>query len=160
MSRIHLLLFLIAPGILVQAGSPEQAHAQRDAFGIGLMIGDPAGLSVKRWLSNTRALDAGAAWSVINDPGAQFHVDMLYHRSDLEGLRENRSYAYYGIGGRVRWSRDVARLGIRIPLGVTYLFPGAPLDAFFEVVPVFDVVPDTRLILNLSIGMRYYFSAL
>ena len=147
--------------MLILAISFFEAQAQRrDAFGIGLMIGSPAGLSIKKWTSSRTAIDGGAAWSLGRNPGIQLHADYLYHRSDLEGLRENRSFAYYGIGGRVKLEDPDTRLGVRIPMGVLYHFPDAPLDSFFEVVPVFDVIPETRLVLNISIGMRFYFQSL
>ena len=149
---------LVLYGLFACVGSTvKEAKAQRaGALGVGLMIGGPAGLSVKQWVSNTRAYDIGAAWAIGKEPGVQLHGDFLLHRSDLEGLREDRSYAYYGIGARLKWEEEDARVGFRIPMGVTYLFPDAPLDAFFEVVPVFDVLPGSRLGLNLSIGMRFY----
>ena len=106
------------------------------------------------------AVDGGAAWSLGPNPGIQVHADYLFHRSDFEGLQENRSFAYYGVGGRVKLEDEDTRLGVRIPMGVSYHFPDAPLDAFFEVVPVFDVVPETRLVLNLGIGIRFFFQSL
>ena len=147
--------------LLIVTISCLEVHAQRhDAFGIGLMIGSPAGISLKKWNSNTTAIDGGAAWSLGRDPGVHLHADYLFHRSDLEGLRENRSFAYYGFGARMKLENPDTRLGVRIPMGVLYHFPDAPLDTFFEIVPVFDVVPDTRLVLNISIGMRFYFQSL
>lgn len=136
------------------------AAAQTGAFGIGVMLGSPTGISAKKWLSRRTAIDGGAAWSLGKNPGLHLHADYLVHRSDLEGLVDGRSYAYYGIGGRIKLENEDPLLGVRIPLGVTYLFPDAPFDAFFEVVPVFDVMPRTRFDLNLSIGMRFYFDSL
>lgn len=124
------------------------------------MIGGPSGLSLKKWTSSSTAIDGGAAWSIGKDPGVQLHADYLFHRSDFEGLIEDRSFAYYGVGGRVKWGEEDSRIGVRVPFGVAYHFPDAPLDAFIEVVPVFDVLPETQLVLNLSIGMRFYFQSL
>ena len=146
--------------LLLTISCSEAFSQRRDAFGVGLMIGSPAGLSFKKWNSRMTAVDGGAAWSLGRDPGVHLHADYLFHRSDLEGLRENRSFAYYGIGARVKLEDPDTRIGARIPLGVAYHFPDAPLDTFFEVVPVFDVVPETRLVFNVSIGMRFFFQSL
>ena len=152
--------FLVA-GFLASSLLIEPAVAQRNgAFGVGAMIGGPSGLSVKKWTSSSSAIDGGAAWSIGKDPGVQVHADYLLHRSDFEGLIENRSFAYYGVGGRVKWGEEDSRIGVRVPFGVAYHFPDAPLDAFMEVVPVFDILPETQLVLNLSIGMRFYFQSL
>jgi hypothetical protein len=37
------------------------------------------------------------------------------------------------------------------------LFSGTPLDIFFELVPILDLVPDTDVELNASVGLRYWF---
>lgn len=137
---------------------PAACAAQSGAFGLGLIFGNPTGLSAKKWLSRHTAFDVGAAWSLGKNPGLHLHADYLFHRSDLEGLVEGRSYAYYGIGGRVKLENEDPLMGVRIPFGVTYLFPDAPFDAFFEVVPVFDLIPRTRFDLNLGIGGRFYFN--
>lgn len=157
----NIFLVILGSSLLIVSLIAQPASAQRrGAFGIGAMIGGPSGLSMKKWISSTTAIDGGAAWSIGSDPGIQLHADYLLHRSDFEGLIENRSFAYYGIGGRMKWGEEDARLGVRVPLGVAYHFPDAPLDAFIEVVPVFDVLPETQLVLNLSIGMRFYFQSL
>jgi hypothetical protein len=47
--------------------------------------------------------------------------------------------------------------GIRVPVGVSYLFAHEPIDLFLEVVPIMDVTPATDLSVNASLGARYYF---
>jgi len=44
------------------------------------------------------------------------------------------------------------------PLGVTYTRPKASLDAFFEVVPMLDIAPETAFDLNAAIGVRFFFN--
>ena len=72
---------------------------------------------------------------------------------------------YYGGGIRVLLVENgenaddnrTTHFGIRLPLGVTYQCEPYPLDAFFEVVPVFDLLPATGFDLNAAVGVRYYF---
>ncbi|MBP2681688.1 MAG: hypothetical protein H6Q78_1551, partial [Candidatus Krumholzibacteriota bacterium] len=45
----------------------------------------------------------------------------------------------------------------RVPVGLTYIFDGAPLDIFFEIVPILDLIPDTEFDANAAIGIRFYF---
>ena len=52
---------------------------------------------------------------------------------------------------------DDVGLGIRGVIGVNYLFSDIPLDAFLELVPVFDVTPGTGFGFNGGIGLRYFF---
>ena len=48
-------------------------------------------------------------------------------------------------------------LGIRIPVGLSYQFESGPFEAFLELVPVFNLLPQTRLDFDGGIGVRYYF---
>lgn len=154
---------------LFAALSVPVAQAQDDGFGVGISVGEPTGLSFKGWLNNTRAIDAGLAWSFSENDSLQLHADYLIH--DFNMLRptdlEGRMAVYYGLGARIKLSendnnnrgrnRDDTLVGIRIPVGVTYHFPRSPVDLFGEFVPVLDLAPDTDFDLNLAIGARLYF---
>ena len=48
------------------------------------------------------------------------------------------------------------KIGIRIPVGLSYLFANSPLEFFVEVVPLLDLSPDTELDFNGGLGLRYY----
>jgi len=145
------------------------ASAQdKNDFGIGIIIGEPTGLSIKKWLGNDRAIDAGIAWSFSGNDSLHLHADYLFHRFDVFSLRAGNGQLpiYYGLGARVKLKdnnndknnndNDV-RVGIRVPLGISYLFANAPFDIFAEIVPVLDIAPDLDLDLNLAIGARFYF---
>lgn len=156
----------IAAALLVAALSGGTAQAQ-GRFGIGVIVGEPTGLSFKSWLNNTHAVDAGLAWSFSENESLQFHADYLIH--DFNMLRpadfEGRVSLFYGLGGRIKLEDDDGRgrneddtlVGIRIPLGITYHFPRKPVELFGEFVPILDVAPDTDLDINLAIGARLYF---
>lgn len=154
MKRQTVQFFLIV--VVLAGGHSLSAKAQFRSLGIGGMIGSPTGISLKKWVSRRNAYDLGAAWSITKNPGFHLHADYLMHRADLEGMEDGRSYAYYGIGGRLKAVEDDPRVGARFPLGITYMDPREPFDAFFEIVPVFDILPATRFSLNLSLGGRLY----
>ena len=153
MSRLRISLFVFT---MLLATS---AHGQ--GFGVGIIAGNPTGLSVKKWLENGNAIDGAAAWSFEGDGAVQLHADYLWHHH-LAALPE-RMPLYCGVGGRLAIEDDGrrhngdTRAGVRIPLGVTYLFEAAPLDIFVEVVPTLDVAPRTDLELDAAIGLRFYF---
>lgn len=159
----------IVAALLAGAAGWSGVQAQQDGFGVGIIVGEPTGLSFKGWLSNTHAVDAALAWSFSENESLQFHANYLIH--DFNLLRptdfEGRVAVYYGLGGRIKLSedddngrgrnRDDTLVGIRIPLGVSYHFPRSPVDLFGEFVPVLDLAPDTEFDLNLAIGARLYF---
>jgi hypothetical protein len=132
----------------------------RDGVGIGIIAGEPSGVSMKYWLDDTTAIDAALAISLSDHNPFQFHADYLIHSSS-SAIRtaevKGKMPWYYGVGGRISTHHDETQLGIRIPLGITYLFSDVPMDLFAEIAPVLDVTPDLNLDLSGAIGLRYYF---
>jgi hypothetical protein len=147
-------------------GLPLFSAAQGSGLGLGIIIGEPTGLSLKAWIGGGAAIDAAAAWSFEGRDYLRFHIDYLRHFNAIDVGRGSLPF-YYGIGGRIgiledgyrgaRGDDDDIRFGLRIPLGITYLFGRAPLDIFLEIAPVVDLVPSTDVDLDGGIGMRFYF---
>ena len=152
----------IAIIVLLLAVASANARTQDD-FGIGIILGEPTGFSLKYWLDAERAVDGAAAWSYSENDSFQLHGDYLIHNYEL--LEADEMPVYYGIGARLKLKDDDGGgrnehdpiFGIRVPLGVTYLFDDVPFDLFFEIVPVLDLSPDVDLDINAAIGFRYYF---
>ena len=133
------------------------SYGQDKGFGIGVMIGEPTGLSAKYWLNDVNALDFGLAYSFVRKNSAvSLHADYLYHAFDI--IKSNyRIPIYYGFGARLRLvSGDDNALGARGVIGVAWLSDRAPFDVFLEVVPVFNLFPSTSLNLDAAIGTRFY----
>jgi hypothetical protein len=130
--------------------------AQGSGFGIGIILGEPTGLSCKAWTTEATAFDVAAAWSFTDDGAFHIHADYLYHRFDLFDLESGSLPLYFGIGGRIKFLDDT-RASLRLPVGIDYFFGGAPLDAFFEVVPMLDLAPETEFDISAGIGLRYFF---
>jgi hypothetical protein len=152
----------IAIIVLLLAAVSANARTSDD-FGIGVIIGEPTGLSLKYWVDEEIAVDGALAWSYSENDSLQLHGDYLIHNYDL--LEDKEWPVYYGIGARLKFKDDDGRgrnenhamFGIRFPLGITYLFDDAPMDLFFEVVPVLDLSPDLELDINAAAGLRFYF---
>ena len=147
---VAFVLFALAFGM-------QEARGET-GLGIGVIIGEPTGISIKKWIGETRAVDAAAAWSFSKNESFQLHADYLIHNFSLLKLEdlEGRLPVYYGVGCRIKLDED-ALIGIRVPFGISYLFADAPVDLFIEIVPILDVAPDTDLDINAAIGVRYYF---
>lgn len=152
-------LWIVACLVWLTSGT---AIAQSRGFGLGLIVGEPTGLSAKLWQSRTTALDFAAAWSFTDEAALHLHGDFLVHNFRLIHVERGQLPVYYGIGLRVKMSdeeqHDDTSLGLRIPVGLDYLFAGGtPLDIFMEIVPILDLVPNTDVTLNASLGVRYWF---
>jgi hypothetical protein len=139
-----------------------------EGIGVGAIVGEPTGISVKKWLSPTRAVDFAAAWSFSENDSLELHGDYLFHDFTLlkpQGIK-GRMPVYTGLGVRVKL-RDSGNsggrnahdnlIGVRVPIGISYLFGDAPVDLFGELVPILDLAPDSRFDINLAFGARLYF---
>jgi hypothetical protein len=133
------------------------ANAQSKGIGLGLIVGEPTGVSFKYWTGSTTAFDAALAWSFIDEGAFHIHGDYIFHNMRLISVPEGTLPFYYGIGARLKTSHD-SRLGVRVPLGLAYLFQNAPVDIFLEIVPILDLTPKTDFSLNAAIGARYFFN--
>ena len=133
------------------------AHASQDkGFGLGIILGEPTGLSLKSWIGSKTALDFAVAWSFANNDSLHLHADYLIHNFNLLKVKKGELLFYYGIGGRIKTEKK-SRVGIRVPIGISYIFEKIPLDIFFELAPLLDLVPDTNFEITGGIGIRYYF---
>lgn len=154
MARLTVVILLV---VVMLCG---HAVAEDKGFGLGVILGEPTGLNGKFWLTETIAIDGAAAWSFADDEGVQLHADVLYHKFDLLKVKEGKLPIYFGVGARIKFvvdDDDDNRFGIRVPVGIDYIFAKAPLDIFFELVPIIDLAPSTKFAFNGAVGIRYYF---
>jgi len=124
--------------------------------GLGLMLGEPTGISFKLWKRQTVAFDAGAAWSFVSEKSFQIHGDFLLHNFGLFQVETGRMALYYGLGARMKFA-DRLTMSLRIPIGLSYEFQRTPVELFIEVVPMVDLIPATEVQMAGALGFRYYF---
>ncbi len=131
---------------------------QERGFGVGIILGEPTGISAKGWVSSRNAIDAGLAWSFREKAHFHLHADYLWHFPDV--IRAPQQFTLFtGIGGRLAAGKGDGIFGVRIVGGVAWLPRNAPFDLFLEVAPIFDLIPATELRANAGIGVRYFFSS-
>jgi hypothetical protein len=131
--------------------------AQGRGFGLGVILGEPTGISAKGWVSSRGAVDAGLAWSFRHRGFLHAHADYLWHFHDVVNSR-HRVLPYLGIGGRLLGrNNDSAVAGVRIVGGFSWLPVDVPLDVFLEIAPIVDLAPETETSLNGGVGVRFYF---
>lgn len=148
-----LLTFSLALTFMFTANLSAQ-DTDGGSTGLGVMIGEPTGISLKSWTNNRNAFDLGLAWSLSGKDAIHIHADYLWHK--WLDVQDGSLAFYYGVGGRAVFADD-AFIGLRIPFGLNYLAPEAPIGFFVEVAPIVDFLPDTDGDANGGIGVRYYF---
>jgi hypothetical protein len=153
---VRVLRTLFAALILLAGVCSGEAVAR---VGLGVMAGEPTGLSLKIWGDGRHALDGAAGWSIGEDGWLYMHGDYLWHRYDLDPDEFRGTVPYYfGVGGRLLLHEgDESRVGVRFPIGLDYLFENGRFDVFVEVAPVLDLVPETNFTLSGGVGARFYF---
>lgn len=159
-------LIVIVLGLLFMIVKPVQA--QDRGFGLGLILGEPTGLSAKLWTSKINAFDFGLGVAVGGDrikyngnynngSRIHFHMDYLWHAFNAISASE-RFPLYYGIGGRYNSGGGYdGSFGIRGVFGIAWFPRSTPIDVFVELVPVFQVTPLTGLGIDAGVGIRYFF---
>ncbi|MCU0373381.1 MAG: DUF3996 domain-containing protein [Ignavibacteria bacterium] len=130
----------------------------QNKFGLGIIVGEPTGLSGKLILSDNSAVDGALGWSFYKYGSIHIHGDYLYNFTRI--IPEVP--LYIGVGGRIKMKNtdedeDDVRLAVRVPVGIAYEPSSAPVDVFLELVPMLDLVPASDFSFNAAIGVRYWF---
>ena len=157
-----------AIAMALAAGDAQAKQAGGGPFSLGLIIGEPTGLSGKLFVTRRNALDfaLGFGSGYYDDRGTRIHVDYLWHP---QALTANSTFVlpfYIGIGGiltdRHHHHNDSAGIGPRVPLGLDMYFRTAPIDIFFELAFAMDLIrsdADDRhhAWIEAALGVRYSF---
>jgi hypothetical protein len=125
---------------------------------LGLMLGNPSGLTGKYWLEDNVAIDAGLGISLGGRSKVSAHSDYLLHRESAFYFNDTHPLdLYYGGGLRMKFGDDDIDLGIRAPVGVVHNLADQKADVFLEVAPILDLFARFGLEIHLLAGGRYYF---
>ena len=120
---------------------------------VGIILGEPTGLSGKQWIGDGASLDIAVAWSLV-PPGAFYvHVDYQQHFSQLD-VDPGTLLWFAGIGPRIYMSDEVA-IGVRIPVGLVYDIQDVPLEVFLELAPGINLYQATKVSVGGGFGIRY-----
>ena len=160
------------PVILMLLLIPATASAQGPegkSFGLGISLGEPAGLSAKYWIDRRSTLDFALGFGYWPHHGFALYCDYLFNAITLMPAgRAPFSFLFYlGLGAKLGfWDHDADHdhydavgLGVRIPFGITMVFSRHPFDVFLEVAPVMAfIAPDPFWFdFDAAIGARFYF---
>jgi len=139
--------------------STSLADSYVGRLGAGITFGEPIGASLKYWVNDTLAIDGAIGWSTHDDTDFYVHSDVLWHNFDLIPVSRGRAAFYFGVGGLVRFrdGDNDNQLGIRVPVGVSYMFDNVPVDVFVEIGPALDFAPDVEGEITGGVGIRYWF---
>lgn len=159
--KLRVRIALVAAALAALSIAPRPAGAAEPTphgsrTGLGLILGEPTGLSLKQGLGGAIAVDLAVGWSFRGGGALDVHADGLVHPFQLLREGQGRLVAYFGLGPRIVARHDVA-FAARIPVGLSALFDRSSLEFFVELVPELVLYPGTDVILEGGIGLRIYF---
>lgn len=144
--------------------SPPAAHAAsaRSGFGLGLVLGEPTGLTAKLWLDDSSALQFHLSWD-FTDAAVVLSGDYLYHL-DVLGVHTPDLDLLLTLGGGVKVGQHTQRaneeplfVGLRVPVGLSMPFKAMPLELFLEAVPGVRLLSKVGFDIDLGLGARWFF---
>lgn len=124
-------------------------------LGLGLVVGDPTGLSGKYWLNSRDALDGIVGVGVGHHGHFSMSVDWTRHWSNLTPVRSGHFQLGLGVGGLLGVGDD-PYAGVRFKGLADYLFAEAPVNVFIEMAPTVVIV-DPILTVTGGLGVRWFF---
>jgi hypothetical protein len=154
-------LFLSTALALLFIFTAHQSQAQQRPFGVGIILGEPTGISAKLWTSHDNAFDFALGWTAFNhkNSGSSIHIhaDYLWHA--FNALTTSQTLpVYYGIGGRFNGgSGNETSFAVRGVFGLAWMPRSVPIDVFLEVAPSLELTPSVGFGIDAAIGARYYF---
>lgn len=157
MNKIGYIIILITLALFT---SQSHAYGYEKDLGLGIVLGEPTGITADIPLNNRSSIDITGAWSFDDEGSFHIHSDYKYvfYQNTLD--YGNQLRAYFGVGGRFKDKNDKhdeVRLGVRVPVGLSLFFAKYPIETFLEVAPIVDVVEETDGNFNAGLGARYYF---
>lgn len=152
MKRVEHFILII---FIILFSNFQNLSAQRAKLGIGIILGKPTGITSKYWINSNSAFVGGLSWS-IKDNALYMHLDYVKHDYTLIRVNRGKLAVYYGIGGKFMLAKET-NIGVRMPVGLNYIFQSLPIDLFLEIVPSLILIPSTDFDLDGGIGMRYFF---
>lgn len=155
----HKFFVVFTLALVIFASTTEAYDAPHGRFGIGVVLGEPTGISGKFWISNSGAIDALLGW--------QFTYNWMVaqsgylHHFQIRGVSKGSLAAYIGAGGILfaDFSNDPLQSRVsfaaRVPLGLEYIYN--PISFYAEVEPLVLLYPEPDFGFGGGIGFRFYF---
>lgn len=171
--------FIALLGLVALTTGLATAQNQRNSFGLGIVLGNPSGLSAKI-PAGANSINAILGYNAYGGPhwgydcpgpgpnncydngSLYLGADYIFYNYNLIRVSKGRLPLYYGPGlNATFWDApagaDAVRVGIRVAVGLEYQFASAPFDIFFEIAPGINVIPNTSGYVSAGLGTRFFF---
>jgi len=160
----------------VYSGGRPNASAGGGSLGLGILLGEPIGLTAERWLGDVYSVDgmASYSWSKFIEVAADFKV---HFPNAVPWGGKNEFVPYVGVGliGFSSTTTDFTgsnsnlatslyrndttstlALGARVPVGLEWLPKQSAIGVFAEVDPGYGFIPTGFGFFQADLGIRLY----
>jgi hypothetical protein len=145
---------IAASAVGLKKSSAHVSHEQISprTWGIGLILGEPTGVTAKYWRNNSHAYNFSLGAPL--GSGVGIFADYLIHIRPFSEIPEVPIYA--GGGVFFQGGGNDFLTGVRGVFGIAYMFD-KPFDVFFEFSPKLGLLPELDFAMRISLGGRIYF---
>ena len=142
-----------------------QTFQNNPVWALGLMVGQPSGISAQYRLDHAKALQAVLAYGLLQT-NLYMGVDYTQNFYRITSLTSD---IYWGLGafaytysGPIRHNKNdtiqsSGGLGARLSVGMIYIIPNAPFQIFAESGLRSFLIPNVSLTFDIALGLRYQF---
>lgn len=148
--------------LLIASALASPLNRDPEGIGVGLVVGDPSGLSFGIHPENRTWFDAAVAWNFESD-AFHIHGDALYTLTDLQSpdMPDLHFPVWVGLGPSLsvasqKYNGSQTVVGLRIPVAMAFRHDNVPIELFLEVAPTVNLYPSTNVDLTGGFGVRYY----
>jgi hypothetical protein len=153
-----------APGEPAETPVASGRPSEKGTLGLGLIFGEPTGISAKLYLKDDQAIQGAFGASFYADAW-QLHGEYVWHPWILQDRDTFVLPVYLGPGLRFmrynggRGGDATFAMGLRAVIGLLFDFKNVPLDVFIEVggAVEYDFTDGVGGGFNVGAGVRYYF---
>ena len=142
--------------LIILIGMVKISFAQESGkLGVGGILGNPTGPTVKYWLSEKTSLDL----TIGLKKDISLNGNILFQYWDVfPQPQEGRVGGYLGVGAKYQQKKNDDLFGIRGVGGINYWASQYPIELFIELAPVLELTPNVDTDIDAGIGIRYYFN--
>ena len=129
-----------------------------EGLGLGFGLGEPMGLAAAFRPNPDHTIAGMMGWS-LSKGRLHLHADYLITLTEIHPPESVISLSVYaGLGPNIDIGSkgDKTGIGVRIPVGTSIAFD-KPIDVFVEVVPVLGAIPDLKMSVAGTVGLRAWF---
>jgi hypothetical protein len=168
----------LSAAVLVPRTAAAQDYQSGYTFGIGVVLGQPAGVSMEFLLGAGHAIQAVVGFDMRWRDGLIFSANWLWHPLVITSTSAFDLSFHFGAGLYLgawydrRWGHgcdwdptsgyhnchgDEVGVGAHFPIGLDMFFKAVPVEVYIEIAPGFWFAPFIDWEIFGGLGGRYYF---